>query len=145
MKLDRIWADWSPRALSVLRIITGLLFLEHGTAKHLKFPHIERYDMLDPISLSGVAGLIELVLGPFLLFGLFTRPVAFILSGEMAAAYFISHAPRDFFPLLNGGDAAVLYCFVFFYFVFAGPGACSIDVFMQDRRRKPRKRSRRSP
>lgn len=135
MRFDQVFSAWALRMLSVLRILSGLLFLEHGTAKYLRFPYVERYDLLDPISLTGVAGLIELVLGPLLVLGLFTRPVAFILSGEMAAAYFISHAPRSFFPLLNGGDSAVLYCFVFLYFVFAGGGPWSIDALWRPRAR----------
>lgn len=120
--LDR----WRPQMLGVLRIMSALLFMAHGTMKHLSFPPSERQTEL--WSLSGVAGLFELVGGALLALGLFTRPVAFVLSGVMAFAYFIAHAPRSFFPVLNGGDAAILYCFVFLYFVFAGGGAWSLDA-----------------
>lgn len=117
---------WAPRVLSVLRIVVALLFLEHGTQKLLGFPPS---DMHPPVlSLSWIAGLLELVGGAFLLVGLFTRPVAFIVSGEMAVAYWMAHAPKSVFPVLNGGDAAILYCFVFLYFVFAGPGPWSLDA-----------------
>jgi putative oxidoreductase len=122
--LDR----WAPQVLSVLRIIAALLLLQYGTAKILGFPEVELFEDLQLFSLWGVAGLIELVGGALLLIGLFTRPVAFILSGEMAAAYFIGHFPKGFIPLLNGGNEAVIYCFVFLYFVFAGPGPWSVDA-----------------
>ena len=117
---------WAPRVLSVVRIMVALLFLEHGTQKLLGFPAAQGGQALS--MLSGVAGLLELVGGAFLALGLFTRPVAFIVSGEMAVAYFLAHAPRNFFPALNGGDSAILYCFLFLYFVFAGGGAWSIDA-----------------
>jgi putative oxidoreductase len=120
------FATWSPRMLSVLRIMTGLLFLEHGTQKLLGFP-----PPANPgpalFSLLGLQGIIELVGGVLLLIGLFTRPVAFILAGDMAVAYFMRHAPRDFFPLSNGGQLAILFCFVFFYLFVAGGGAWSVD------------------
>lgn len=116
---------WQPQMLGVLRIITGLLFMQHGTMKHLGFPASEAL----PAAMSApwFAGWFELIGGLLLVLGLFTRPVAFVLSGVMAAAYFMAHAPQNFFPVLNGGDAAILYCFVFLYFVFSGPGAFSID------------------
>lgn len=119
---------YAPLALGVLRIMSGLLFLAHGTQKFLSFPGGERAG--SGLGLSGpsaYAGLIELVCGLLITLGLFTRPAAFLASGTMAAAYFIAHAPQNFFPVNNGGDAAILYCFVFLYFVFAGPGALSID------------------
>jgi putative oxidoreductase len=126
MARSSLYAEWSPRALSVLRIVVGLLFLEHGTQKILGFP-----PSANPgpalLSLQGAQGLIELVGGLLILIGLFTRPVAFILCGDMAVAYFMAHAPKNFFPMLNGGDGAILYCFVFLYFVFAGAGAWSVD------------------
>jgi putative oxidoreductase len=113
--------------LSVLRIITGLLFLEHGMQKLFAFP-----PPANPgpalISLLGVQGMIELVGGLLLLLGLMTRPVAFILAGDMAVAYFMRHAPRDFFPLLNGGQLAILFCFVFLYLWIAGGGPWSVDA-----------------
>ena len=111
----------------ILRIVTALLLLQHGTAKLFGFPHVAMIDGLKLLSLAGVAGILEFFGGVLLLLGLFTRPVAFILSGEMAAAYFIAHAPKGFFPILNGGELAVLYCFVFLYFVAAGGGPFSLD------------------
>ena len=119
-------AQWAPRLLSVLRIVSALTFMAHGTQKHLNFPPHPSPPAL--MSLSGIAGLLELVGGALLVIGLFTRPVAFVLSGLMAFAYFIAHAPRSFFPVLNGGDAAILFCFVFLYLVAAGPGPWSVDA-----------------
>ncbi len=120
--LDR----YSPYMLAVLRIVTALIFMEHGTQKLLGFP--AGSNPQPPLfSLYGFAGMLELVGGVLILLGLFTRPVAFILSGEMAFAYFMGHAPQGFFPVNNGGDASILYCFVFLYFVFSGPGAWSLD------------------
>ena len=116
---------YRPQALAILRIITALLFMAHGTAKLLGFPDT---GMSPPLfSLFGLAGVLELVGGLLLVIGLFTRPVAFILSGEMAFAYWMSHAPRNVFPILNGGDGAILYCFLFLYIAFAGGGAWSLD------------------
>ena len=126
MASSRLLEQWSPLALSILRIVVGLLFLEHGTQKILDFPP-SLHGMPALLSLQGVQGIIELVGGVLILIGLFTRPVAFVLSGDMAAAYFMSHAPKDFYPMMNGGDAAILYCFVFLYLVFAGGGRWSID------------------
>ena len=118
---------WAPRVLSVLRIISALIFMAHGTLKILGFPESDQPG--PPLSsLPGIAGFFELIGGALLALGLFTRPVAFVLSGVMAVAYFTAHAPQSFFPVLNGGDAAILYCFVFFYFVFAGPGPWSVDA-----------------
>lgn len=119
---------WSPHILSAVRIVVGLLFLEHGTAKYLGFPITPHVPEI--LSMSGVGGLLELVGGALLTVGLFTRPVAFVLSGEMAVAYFFAHFPRSFFPMINGGDAAVLYCFVFLYLCFAGGGRWSIDALV---------------
>jgi putative oxidoreductase len=127
--MEEFCAKWHAQFLSVLRIITGLLFLEHGTAKYLGFPHLEKVP--DPISMSGVSGMLELVGGALIVLGLFTRPVAFLLSGNMAVAYFYAHAPRAFFPMLNAGEAAILFCFVFLYIFFAGPGPWSIDAMMK--------------
>jgi putative oxidoreductase len=118
---------WAPRMLSILRIMTALLFLEHGTQKLLGFPPSPNPGPA-LFSLLGIQGIIELVGGLLLALGLFTRPVAFILSGDMAVAYFMAHAPQSFFPVLNRGDAAILYCFVFLYLVFAGPGPWSLDA-----------------
>jgi putative oxidoreductase len=118
---------WSARLHSVLRIVVAGLFLTHGTAKLLHVPHIPSFDNVQLMSLVGIAGLLELVGGFLLLIGLFTRPVAFILSGEMAVAYFMAHGPRNVLPILNGGELAVIYCFVFLYFSAAGGGLWSID------------------
>jgi putative oxidoreductase len=120
-------SNWAPRFLSLLRLVVGLLFLEHGLAKLAHFPHQANFDNLQLVSLLGLAGVIELAGGALVAVGLFTRLAAFIMSGEMAVAYFHSHAPRAFFPLLNGGDAAILYCFIFFYFFLAGGGPYSLD------------------
>ena len=117
----------SPKLLGVLRIVTAALFLMHGTAKLLHFPHRPSYDGLQLMSLIGLAGSLEIVGGFLLLIGLFTRPVAFILCGEMAFAYFIGHFPRGVLPLLNGGDLAITWCIVFLYLSVAGPGAWSVD------------------
>lgn len=117
---------WAPRVLSILRIVAALLFFEHGTAKLLGFPpslHSPEF-----LSLSWIAGALELVGGALLIIGLFTRPVAFILSGQMAFAYWTAHAPQSVFPLVNNGDAAILYCFVFLYLAFAGGGSWSVDA-----------------
>ncbi|CAO4135530.1 DoxX family protein [Methylorubrum extorquens] len=131
MDIRTISSTWAPRVLSILRIVAALIFLEHGTQKILGFPAHPNPPAL--LSLSGIAGLMELVGGTLLLIGLFSRPVAFLLSGEMAFAYFLAHAPKSFFPVLNGGDAAILYCFVFLYVAFAGPGPWSLDA-QQERR-----------
>lgn len=128
MNLDALAVTWSPRLLSVLRIMSGLLLLQHGTAKLLKFPVVPNFANTSLTSLSGIAGILELVGGVLLILGLFTRPTAFILSGLCAVAYFVAHAPRDFFPILNGGELAVLYSFVFLYLAAAGPGPWSVDA-----------------
>jgi putative oxidoreductase len=126
MTIANLSTAWAPRALSILRIVAALLFFEHGSQKLLGFP---ASDFAPPVmSLSWVAGVLELVGGALLLVGLLTRPVAFVLSGQMAFAYFLAHAPQSFFPVLNGGDAAILFCFVFLYLVFAGPGPWSVDA-----------------
>lgn len=111
--------------LGVLRIVSALIFMAHGTQKILGFPPSERVSQA--FSLSWIAGVFELIGGALLALGLFTRPVAFVLSGLMAFAYWLAHAPRSFYPVLNGGDAAILYCFLFLYIVFAGPGRWSLD------------------
>src|SRR5215510_13199629 len=128
MNLDALATAWAPRLLSILRFMSGLLLLQHGTAKYLKFPLVERMANASPTSMSGIAGILELVGGVLLILGLFTRPTAFILSGMCAVAYFMAHAPRGFFPILNGGELAVLYCFVFLYLAAADPGPWSLDA-----------------
>jgi putative oxidoreductase len=123
-------AAWTPRALAVLRIVTGYLFLLHGSAKLLGLPRVAAFDELRLMSLPGIAGILELVGGTLLVLGLFTRPTAFVLSGLMAFAYFIGHASKGhaLFPVLNGGDAAVLFCFVFLFISVAGAGRWSVDA-----------------
>ena len=123
--------NWVPRLLSVLRIVAALLFLEHGTEKLFDFP--ASHMMPPAMSLLWFAGIIELVGGALVLIGLFTRPAAFILSGEMAVAYWTTHARISAFPTLNNGDAAILFCFVFLFLAAAGPGPWSIDA-MRSRR-----------
>ena len=126
---NAFYATWTPRAQALLRIVTAYLFLVHGTAKLLGVPHVANFDKLQVFSLIGFAGILELVGSLLLLIGLFTRPVAFILCGEMAFAYFIGHAPQGtvLVPMLNRGELAVLYCFVFLFFALAGAGAWSVD------------------
>ena len=130
---DRI-SRLAPYVLSLVRIVVALLFLEHGSAKLLGFP--ANGPLRDLFTLSWTSGAIELVGGALLAAGLFSRSAAFIMSGEMAVGYFMSHAPQSFFPLLNRGDAAVLYCFIFFYFVFSGPGPWSLDAWLGTRTKR---------
>jgi putative oxidoreductase len=125
-----------PILLSVLRVVSAFLFMAHGTQKLLAWPVNQPRNTVELMSLSGAAGILEVFGGAMLLFGLFTRPVAFILSGEMAVAYFLRHAPRDFWPILNGGEVAALFCFLFLYFAAAGGGAWSLDALMRGRRRR---------
>lgn len=124
-------APYSLSLLSILRIFTGLSLLQHGTAKILGFPAAPMFANIQITSLTGLGGLIELVGGILFTIGLFTRPVAFILSGFTAVAYFMAHAGKSFFPLLNGGELAAVYCFVFLYFVFAGAGPLSLDAMRE--------------
>jgi len=124
---------WSPRVLSVLRIVTAFLFMTHGTAKLFQVPHLPMFDNLQLMSLLGLQGILEAGGGVLLLIGLLSRPVAFILSGDMAVAYFMSHWPEGWLPLLNDGDLAVLYCFVFLYLWVAGPGPWSVDAYWRSR------------
>ena len=125
MKLFESVAQYRPQALGVLRIMTALQFIEHGSQKLFNFPLSAQ-----PHALSGLttaAGILEFAGGILLALGLFTRPVAFLLAGEMAIAYFMEHMPRDFFPVNNSGDAAISFCFIFLYLVFAGAGAFALD------------------
>ena len=138
MTIDRAFLEsHQPRALAVLRIVTGYIFMLHGTAKLFGMPHQAMFDNLPVLSLIGFAGILEFAGGLLLLIGLFTRPVAFILCGFMAVAYFMAHASQGspLLPILNQGDLAVLFCFVFLYFVFAGAGPWSVDAML--RRRRP--------
>ncbi len=136
-QIDRMLAKWQPTALSLFRFITGLLLFQFGVAKILKFPVIpdgNAYAFLNKVqlmSLSGAAGAIELILGALLLLGLFTRPVAFILAGEMAFAYFMGHSSRSFFPLINGGTLAIMFCFACLYLSTAGGGPYSLDAMLR--------------
>ena len=126
---DKLDPKWTQYALALLRIVAGYLMLLHGTSKLFHIPHIAMFDNLQVLSLVGFAGILELVGGALVLIGLFTRPAAFVLSGEMAAAYFIGHAPKGnfFLPMMNEGELAVVYCFVFLLIAAAGSGAWSID------------------
>ena len=119
---------WEPRVLSILRLVVGVLYMQHGLNKLFDFPPTPTHMPYRLFSLvPGLAGPLELFGGLLIALGLFTRPVAFILSGEMAFAYFMAHAPRNFFPFLNNGDSAVLYCFIFLYLAVAGGGVWSLD------------------
>lgn len=124
-------ASWSPRLLSILRIVTALLYMEHGAQKLLGYPPSQQGGTVPLLSLFGISGILELVGGLFILLGLFTRPVAFILAGEMAVAYFMAHAPQGFWPVLNRGELAVLYCFVFLFLAVAGGGEWSLDRMLR--------------
>jgi len=130
--MDRL-PVWAPRVLSVLRIVAALLFMEHGLMKAFHFPAPQpgAPDPLPPMLLA--AAWLEIIGGTLVLLGLFTRPVAFILSGQMAVAYFLAHAPQSFYPALNQGEPAILYCFLFLYLVFAGPGEWSVDAQVRKR------------
>lgn len=119
---------WAPRVLSILRIVTGLLFLQHGTMKYFNFPANDMFTGMPVLSMFGIGGLLELVGGVLIIIGLFTRPVAFILSGMMAVAYFTFHFPGGFFPALNQGEPAIMYCFIYLYLACAGGGAWSVDA-----------------
>src|SRR6195256_2707385 len=133
MNQDSLSTVWAPRALSILsilRIFAGLELLQHGTGKILGFPAVPSFAHVQIGSLSGVGGLIELIGGILFTIGLFTRPVAFVLSGFTAAAYFMAHASKGFYPVLNGGELAALFCFVFLYFAFAGGGPWSGGALM---------------
>jgi putative oxidoreductase len=122
-------ASWSGPLHAALRIMTGLLFLEHGTSKYFNFPATEYFaNGVDVFSLMGLAGALEIIGGLLIIIGLFTRITAFVLAGFMAAAYFTAHAPQSFFPMLNQGDAAILFCFIFLYFSAAGAGPYSLDA-----------------
>ncbi|MEH2566528.1 DoxX family protein [Bradyrhizobium sp. AZCC 2289] len=125
--MDQMFSKWQPMALSLFRFIAGLLLFQYGVAKLLKFPPDSPFAKVELMSLIGAAGAIELILGALLMLGLFTRPVAFILSGEMAFAYFLGHFPKSFYPVINGGTAAILFCFACLYLATSGPGPISVD------------------
>jgi len=128
--MDQMFSRYQPIALSLFRFITGLLLFQYGVAKLFKFPPGTAFEKVELFSLIGAAGTLELVLGGLLMIGLFTRIVAFILSGEMAFAYFIYHFPRGFFPLINTGTLAILFCFACLYLATAGGGPYSVDAMM---------------
>jgi putative oxidoreductase len=127
--------NWTSYLLSVLRIVAALLFFEHGTQKLFGYPPGQPYTGFPNFSMLGIAGMLETFGGALLLVGLYTRPTAFILSGEMAVGYFRAHAPRNFFPISNGGEITVLFCFLFLYLVAAGPGPWSLDYLWRRKRR----------
>jgi putative oxidoreductase len=133
MNTAQLETVWAPRLLSILRIVAALIFMAHGTQKILGFP-VSLGPGPAAFSLPWIAGVFELVGGFLLVLGLFVRPVAFVLSGVMAFAYWIAHAPKSFFPVLNGGDAAILYCFVFLFLAAAGGGAWSLDNLLRSQR-----------
>jgi len=128
MDLEALGTAWAPRLLSVMRIAAGLFLLGHGLGKIFKFPVVPAFAKLDLGSMPGIAGFFELIGGALLVVGLFSRPVAFIMSGMCAVGYFLVHAPRDFYPVLNGGELIALYAFVLLYLAAAGPGPWSIDA-----------------
>lgn len=130
MRLTQAFIDtWTPRAIAALRIITAFLFVQHGTAKIFHIPHVEMLDDLKVLSFFGMVGILEVVGGLLVLIGLFTRPAAFILSGQMAVAYFIGHANQGHVlsPMLNQGEPAVLFCFIFLLLSVTGPGAWAVQ------------------
>ena len=129
--MDQALSKWQPTVLSLLRFMSGLLLMQHGTAKLLGFPALPMFAHLQIGSMVGIAGIIELVGGALLVVGLLTRAAAFIASGMTAVAYFMVHAPQNFMPIVNGGELAALYCFVFFYLVFAGGGPISLDAMLR--------------
>jgi putative oxidoreductase len=129
MSYGIIPASWSSHLHAALRIVTGLLFLEHGTSKYFNFPATEYFaNGVEVFSLMGLAGALEIIGGLLIIIGLFTRITAFVLAGFMAVAYFMAHATQNLFPLLNQGEAAILFCFIFLYFSAAGAGPWSLDA-----------------
>ena len=130
-KFNKLLGAGEPIILSIFRIVTALLMFQFGVAKLLKIPAGTMFDKVQPFSLFGVAGMFELVVGGLLLVGLFSRCAAFILCGEMAFAYFISHFPRGFIPLLNGGNLAIMFCFSCLFLACAGGGPLSLDAMLR--------------
>jgi putative oxidoreductase len=132
--MENFMASWRPQLLSLFRIVSALCILQFGTAKILKFPAVQMFADVTPLSFpSGIAGLLELVLGALLLIGLWSRLAAFILSGLMAFAYFLGHASGGFFPVLNDGTLAIMFCFAFLYLSAAGPGPWSVDAAIRNK------------
>lgn len=136
MNMSARWQSWSPGLRSVLRIVTAFVFMQYGTAKLFAFPGplMPGGGTVRVPSLPGIAGILEAAGGLLLLVGLFTRPVAFLLAGEMAVAYFKAHAPRGFWPILNQGIPAIVFCFLWLYLSAAGPGPWSLDALRRGRR-----------
>lgn len=132
--MENMLNTWGLRVLSLLRVVTGFLYIQHGTTKMFGFPAAQ-HGPFELFSLLGLAGVMEVVGGALIFLGLFTRPVAFLLSGEMAFAYFIAHAPRSFLPMLNGGELAVMWSFLFLYLAFAGGGPWSIDNLLSGKQK----------
>jgi putative oxidoreductase len=128
MDFDYRLAAWAPRVLSIARIVIALTLLQHPAAKFFGIPHVAFFDNLPISSIYMIAGVIELIAGIAFLLGFYTRTAAFVLSGHLAFVYFIGHAPKGFYPLLNGGESAVVLCFIFLYFAFAGGGRWSLDA-----------------
>jgi putative oxidoreductase len=133
-KFNKMLAAGEPAMRSIFRAITGLLLFQFGVAKLLKFPPVPFFEKVEPLSLFGIAGMFELILGGLLILGLWTRPVAFVLSGEMASAYFIEHFPRGLIPLLNQGSLAIMLCFVCLYLAGIGGGPWSLDALLRGKR-----------
>ena len=134
MQLDNMLSSWAPRLLSLMRIILAFLFTAHGSQKLFNLPP-GKMPTPELFSIVGLAGVLEFGGGVLLLIGLFTRPVAFLLSGTMAVAYFMAHAPQGFLPIVNGGELAAVYCWVFLYLAAAGGGPWSVDALMGQRSR----------
>jgi putative oxidoreductase len=132
---DTALSRWTPYALSGLRFFVALTYVQHGTHKYFNFPSGQSYQGINLATMQGWAGTIELFVGSLILVGLFTRPAAFLASGEMAVGYFMVHAHASFFTAKNGGENAYLFCFVFLFFVFAGPGPISLDSWLFRRRK----------
>ena len=131
--MEEYFAKWRPVALSLFRVVTALMLFQFGVAKLLKFPAVPAFANVEVMSLYGAAGLIEFFVGGLLLLGLFTRYAAFILSGEMAFAYFITNAPKGFYPVLNGGSLAIILCFACLYLTTAGGGPLSLDATLHNK------------
>lgn len=130
-KIGKILAAGEPVVLGIFRVVTALLLFQYGVAKLMKFPPVPAFEKVEVISLFGIAAILELIFGGLLILGLYSRLAAFILSGEMAFAYFISHSPKGFFPLLNGGSLAIMLCFSCLYLACAGGGPLSLDAMMR--------------
>jgi putative oxidoreductase len=126
--MEQMFSRYQPAALSLLRFITGLLLFQYGVAKILKFPAGTQFEKVELFSLIGAAGMLELIVGGLLMIGLFSRIAAFVLAGEMAFAYFIGHFPRGFFPVLNNGTLAIMFCFACLYLSTSGGGPYSVDA-----------------